>query len=179
MTHLLKIVKGILVTSEAILLDKNIVRYWTIALLKTVNNQSLLPLQQKAMILVTTESNLFISKEVYHILTKRVQLPQIVPLILNQVDILYPTKYHKRWIRRLQEITSFTREDAVQLAYGTFSTNQKGSMLGVTFIYSTDKKLATEYKNQYSKIEDRFHSMIQQFEKPFSKATLPEIRLIT
>ena len=161
-----------------ILLDKNIVRYWTIALLKLATDQPLLPLQKQALVLVQSFSDLCISQELYHILTKRVQLPQIVPLILNRVQILYPSKYFKRWVRRIQETTSLTREDAAILAYGTFSTTTQGIILGVNTIVTTDKKFVAEYLQQRKKLRTRLKAITQNLETPWDEVSLPEMRLI-
>lgn len=161
-----------------ILLDKNIVRYWTIALLKLANNQTLLPLQNKALILVQAQPDLFISKEIYHILTKRVQLPQLIPLLLNQVQVLYPSKYFKRWVRRIQDTTSLTREDAVILSYGTFSTTTTGNILGVETIATTDINFESEYKHQRQKLQTRLNSLAQNLDPPWNQARLPNMLVV-
>lgn len=161
-----------------ILLDKNIVRYWTIALLKLANNQTLLPLQKKALILIQAQPDLFMSKEVYQILTKRVQLPQLVPLLLNQVQVLYPSKYFKRWVRRIQDTTSLTREDAVILAYGTFSTTTAGNILGVETIATTDTNFDSEYNHQRKKLQTRLNSIVQNLDPPWNQAKLPKMIVV-
>ena len=161
-----------------ILLDKNIVRYWTIALLKLANNQTLLPIQNQALILVQAQPDLFISKEVYHILTKRVQLPQIIPILLNQVQVLYPSKYFKRWVRRIQDTTSLTREDAVILSYATFSTTTIGNILGVDTTATTGINFKSEYNHQHLKLQRRLNSMTHNLDPPWNQAKLPNMLVV-
>jgi hypothetical protein len=154
------------------------VRYWTIALLKIANNQTLLPLQKKALIIIQAQPDLFISKEVYHILTKRVQLPQLIPLLLNQVQVLYPSKYFKWWVRHIQDTTSLTREDAVILTYGTFSTTTAGNILGVETITTTDTNFDSEYNHQRKKLQTRLNSIVQNLGPPWNQARLPKMLVV-
>ncbi len=135
-------------------------------------------MQRNSFIFVQTKANLFISREIYHILTNRVQLPQTIPLILQQVQVIYPTKYFKRWVRRIQETTSLTREDAVILAYGTFSTTSSQTILGVEIIATTDKKLASEIQTQREKLESKLSALIQNLNNPWSQSRLPKIIIL-
>jgi glutamate-1-semialdehyde aminotransferase len=78
-------------------------------------------------------------------------------------------------VRRIQEITSLSREDAVILAYGTFSTTSSQTFLGVDTIATTDQKLTLEIKAQREKLESKLNAIIQNLSSPWNRGKLPEI----
>lgn len=82
--------------------------------------------------------------------------------------------YHRRWARRLREL-SFSREDAVILAYGNFGVNSISSLVAVQTIITTDQKLVANYDYRQAEIELRFARMIQNLAEPYSKFELPEV----
>jgi len=64
---------------------------------------------------------LFILPQTERVLRYLERLPHYAPLILlfrSQTQVTYPTRYFKRWARRLRDY-GFTREDAGVLAIGS------------------------------------------------------------
>lgn len=86
--------------------------------------------------------------------------------------------YHRRWARRLREM-SFSREDAVVLAYGSFGMNSFSNLVTVHTLLTTDLKLVANYEHQQVEIESRFIQMTQHLPEPYSTAELPEVLAVT
>jgi hypothetical protein len=80
--------------------------------------------------------------------------------------------YLRRWARRLRNF-SFSAEDAIIVAYGSFGTDPDRGSVGVDLIVTTDKKLATRYGEGYVDVEKRFNNMIWNLPPPYSAAKLP------
>ncbi|MFN8456823.1 MAG: hypothetical protein U0401_19515 [Anaerolineae bacterium] len=115
------------------LLDKNIVRY-AIAGLYFGRQRLLSSVERGALIFwraaETNDVELFISHTSWQVLQTMTHYNE-VRLFLDSVQVLYPTRYHRRWTRRIRETTGLTREDTAMIALGSFGTNVAGTILGV------------------------------------------------
>jgi hypothetical protein len=158
------------------LLDKGVVRRAIEGWTRKAAGRSLLLDQEKAVeLLMTCPFELCISIELCHILTHIVKVPQ-ASLILEHTIVLFPTRYHRRWARRLREL-NFTREDAKILACGSFATDERKEILGVNFIVTCDQALRNKYELDLPKIERQFLAMRERLRPPYTRAALP--RLLT
>jgi hypothetical protein len=156
------------------LLDKGVVRRTLEAGSRRALGRSLLPDQEKALeLLMTCPFELCISVELHHILTHIIKVPRS-SLVLERTIVLFPTRYHKRWARRLKRL-NFTREDAKILAYGSFGTDEEGEILGVNFVVTYDRALRNKYKLEFPEIEKQFLAMKAELRLPYSAAALPRV----
>lgn len=163
------------------LLDKNIVRIWTVGLLKYYKGISLKNTEDKIIsyvnYLVNLNPKLYIQNEVQNILLSKPPI-YIRNIILSKCEPFFPTKYHKRWSRRIHKHTTITREDAKLITYATFGTNYERNILGVEYILTTDSSMYNEYYHQYDYLKKSHESMIKNLDPPFNNSKLPEIILI-
>ncbi len=156
------------------LLDKGVIRRATEGWIRQAVGKPLLAEQQQAiMILTTCPFELCVSAELYHILTHIVKVP-FARRVLDQVMVLWPTRYQKRWARRLRRF-GFTREDAKVLAYGSFSTDENREVLGVNFVISCDRALRDKYELDFPRIRRKFAAMTENLRLPYSNASLPTV----
>jgi hypothetical protein len=156
------------------LLDKGVIRRATEGWIRQDAGKPLLAEQQQAITILTTcPFELCISAELYHILTHIVKAP-FATRALDQVIVLWPTRYQKRWARRLRRF-GFTREDAKVLAYGSFSTDESREVLGVNFVITCDRALRDKYELDFPRIRREFTAMTENLRLPYSNASLPII----
>jgi len=102
------------------LLDKNVVRHCLRGLLGDLRqDENCFPLR---LLLAIGPGELFISLETVHILEHIVSVPQR-RVILRRTSPFFPTRYTRRWARRLRE-ANFNREDAYLLSLATFGTDR-------------------------------------------------------
>jgi hypothetical protein len=99
-----------------------------------------------------------------------------IDTFLEMVTILYPTRYFRRWARRLRGMT-FGREDANILGLGTFGTTEEGNVLGARYIVTWDEHLITKFASDLSLIQRKLNEMTVNLVLPFADATLPMPRL--
>ena len=71
----------------------------------------------------------------------------VVQLFLGRVDVLAPTRYFKRWSRRLRKF-GFAPEDAAILALGPFSVGKDRRQLGVHSIATFDRSMIRQWQQQ-------------------------------
>ena len=112
----------------------------------------------------------------FHILTLIVKAP-FARRVLDQVIVLWPTRYQKRWARRLRRF-GFTREDAKVLAYGSFSTDENREVFGVNFVITCDRTLRDKYELDFPQIRREFAAMTENLRLPYSNASLPTVRTL-
>ncbi|MEM7536306.1 MAG: hypothetical protein AAF639_29245 [Chloroflexota bacterium] len=77
-----------------------------------------------------------------------------INLFLKPVEIVYPTKYNKRWARRLREYT-FSREDASVLALATFGATADLSVFGAQSVITFDKRMINNWQNHHATIHEQ------------------------
>lgn len=98
-----------------------------------------------------------------------------VRLLLDAMEVLYPTRYHARWTRRIRDTTGLSREDAAMIALATFGANSARTIIGVHRLITCDQPMITGYTNYLPILERRLRAMIAQLSPPFHNATLPEL----
>jgi len=111
-----------------------------------------------------------------HILERIVAVPQR-RVILRRASPLFPTRYTRRWARRLRE-ANFGREDACLLSLATFGTGQlkEGRILGVGVFVTCDLALQARYQLVQSAAQKRLQRMTAQLPPPYDRASLPQVQ---
>ena len=145
--------------------------YW-----RSVRSQPLTPEQRiaQALLSVPFVGRFFISPELVNLLRLRVPLlavEQIRPFL----QVLIPTKYQRRWARRLHQDFGFGREDAHLLSLATFGTDLSGETFGVDLFVTFDLKLLDRFSENFPVIQSRFVHMVSHLSDPYREAKLPEI----
>src|SRR4051812_16574206 len=104
-----------------LLLDKGVVRRYAEGYVRSARSQPLTAEQQLAQILLHARANVrfFVSRELVNLL--RLHTPtRVVAQLTPLLQVLLPTKYQRRWARRLHQDFGFGREDAHLLSLATF-----------------------------------------------------------
>jgi hypothetical protein len=165
-------------TSEPmlVLLDKGVVRRYAEGYTRSVRNQPLTAEQRLAHRLLQPSSNVsfFVSRELVNLLLAHVPMSitrQLSPLL----RVLVPTKYQRRWARRLQQHFNFGREDAHVLSLATFGTGVSGDILGVDLFVTFDQKCLDRFLTNLPGIEKRFSSMTSHLSPPYVDVELSEV----
>ena len=109
-------------------------------------------------------------------LEERPRYAAIIRLFRQHVEIASPTRYFKRWTRRLQ-VHGFTPEDASVLALATFGTDKEARILGMHMVVTFDQPMVTQWSVQRTAIQARLTAMQQELLMPYRQATLPEVLL--
>lgn len=160
-----------------ILLDKNIVRFALVAL-RLRSERTLTSREFGALTFIqhahATNASLFITDTTHNILQTWGQSFEVQTL-LAICHILYPTRYHKRWARRIRETSGLSREDCAILAFGTFATNFHGSLLGTDVVATYDQALVNGFAQHKTVLTQRLQRMTRQLHPPFLHATLPHV----
>ncbi len=163
------------------LFDKVTARYALQGLLKLAEGQDVnehelftLDLLERA---APDQIDIFIAPSTANILKNIAELPEydeLIQLFLTQVNIAFPTRYFKRWARRLRDY-NFTREDAAMLALASFGTNDSGTILGMHVLVTYDRPMARQWERQRPRIQKRFSAMTEGIAAPYNQAVLPEV----
>jgi hypothetical protein len=122
--------------------------------------------------IATITNRLYITEQTSNVLKLRAQV--FAAPILADTRALKKARYLRRWARRLKEF-SFSPEDAVVLAYGSFGVDIQLQTVGVDPIITTDIRLADHYHERHSGIEDRFNDMISDLPEPYAGLGLPQV----
>lgn len=159
------------------LLDKNIVRFALVGL-RLGRTRSLSFYEEHSIRFIReidgTDSTLLISNAAFHIVSRWTQYPEVQGL-LARVNVLYPTRYHKRWSRRVRETAGLTREDSAMVALATFGGSQKDNLFGANFLVTFDQPLVNGYMQHKRKLSQRLNRMRAQLRSPFDKASMPDV----
>jgi hypothetical protein len=115
---------------------------------------------------------LYITRETRNVLLLRP--PIYATRILTQTTALIKGRYLRRWARRLRDFT-FSREDAVILAYGSFGLDLDIQSIGVDAIITSDLRLVTNFTTRYAEILKRFNQMVKDLPEPFDELALPAV----
>jgi hypothetical protein len=99
----------------------------------------------------------------------------VVEQIASSLQVLVPSKYQRRWARRLHQHFDFSREDAHLLSLATFGTDLSGGILGVDLFVTFDLKCIDHFLTNFSAIEKRFSHMVSHLPHPYASAELPEV----
>ena len=116
---------------------------------------------------------LFISIETVNIL-RVFSAYQEMQVFLTSVEPMEPTRYFKRWARRLRGY-GFTGEDAKVLSLGTFGTDEAGQILGVKVIITLDQSFINNLKANEPVLEEKLRAMAVNLSPPFCEAVLPRL----
>jgi hypothetical protein len=156
------------------LLDKNVVRYCVRGLLGDLRQDDVR--FSLHLLLTPSPGELFISLETVHILEHIVAMPQR-RAILRRTSPLFPTRYTRRWARRLRE-ANFDREDAYLLSLASFSTDRlkEGRILGVDVFVTCDLVLQAHYQSVQSTVQKRLQRMTAQLPPPYNRAIMPQVQ---
>jgi len=165
-----------------LLLDKSVVRRYFEGASGLVRGLALTDEEQQAILLVHLARGagyrLFLSTEAYNLLLAhgRQVAPAEMLMFLKRVEVLYPTRYFKRWARRIRERT-FSREDAKVLALATFGTDEAGSVLGVRGVVTFDRPMIRKWGQEHELFAQRLRKMTEHMAMPFVLAALPRVQL--
>ena len=107
-------------------------------------------------------------------LGERPRYTAIIHLFRQYVEVAFPTRYFKRWARRLQGY-GFTPEDAGVLALGTFGTDQDARILGMHVVVTFDQRMVTQWATQRAAIQAHFAAMQQDLPMPSRQTVLPQV----
>ena len=115
---------------------------------------------------------LYITAQTEHILQRRLAL--FAAALLTHTRILQKGRYLRRWARRLRDV-SFSPEDAIVLAYGSFGLDLQAQRVGVEAIVTNDLKLAANFNARFTAIQEHFANMVGQLPVPYRELTLPRV----
>jgi hypothetical protein len=165
-----------------ILFDKGFIRRVLEGFTRIARKQPLTPEQKSVLEFLRKyhgEEQLYMSYKSFHTLTHRFGHLEIVQRIFSIIAPLYPTRYARRWARRLRKL-GFGREDALLISMGSFSTDKLygGRLLGVDRIVTLDKRMYERFHNHREELDLMFKSMVMTLEMPFNAARLPEIQTL-
>lgn len=85
-----------------------------------------------------------------------------------------PTRYNKRWTRRLREY-GFSAEDAKVLSLATFGSDEANTILSVNFVATFDQPLLNNWEIHQSAIQSRLNAMKSDIAAPYNQAMLPQV----
>ena len=149
-------------TPTLYLLDKNVVRTSVRALVRLSSGLTLTDEQRETLRFLEAirllGHRLFIAPESYNILTIRFAPRPEIYIFLQQIEVLHPTRYCRRWARRLRAF-GFSREDAWELALGTFGTDEAEENLGVHVLATFDRPMVSLFSSERSAIQERLLAM--------------------
>lgn len=159
------------------LLDKNIVRLAVVAL-RYGDKRELSKLERNSLAFIQqTYQNgdaLFISDTSYNIL-QAWQTYREIQILYNLTNVFIPTRYYKRWSRRIRETSGLAPEDAAMIALGTFGCARHEQILGTDFIITCDQPMINGFEQSRDRLEERLVRMAQQLYIPFNQASLPHV----
>lgn len=151
-------------------------RRYTEGYRRSGRNLPLTPEQQVAQSLLQLPlvDRFFISPELANLFRFRVPL-SIVEQLRPSLHVLVPTKYQRRWARRLRQNFGFGREDAQLLSLSTFGTDIAGDILGADLFVTFDLKLVKRFDENSLVIRRHFSRMVSHLQHPYITAALPEV----
>lgn len=163
------------------LLDKVTARYAVQGFLKLAEGRDLSDHEVFTLDLLERSSvqqiDILIVPPTLNVLQQIMQLPQytrLIQLFLSQVQVAFPTRYFKRWARRLRK-HHFSREDAAILALATFGTDAQGAILSMSVVATYDQPMMTHWRLQQTIIREQFANMQIDLPQPYHQAVLPDV----
>src|SRR5215471_7704113 len=114
------------------LLDKGVLRHSLRGLRNVARGRSMTAEQQSALALLlhAPSGSLFGSREVLNLV--HMYAPAALGAFVTQrLQVSMPTRYQRRWSRRLRQRFDFGREDAHQVALASFGVDETGQQFGV------------------------------------------------
>jgi hypothetical protein len=165
-----------------LLFDKSVVRKLLRGMIKLNREEKLddperSSLEMFELILSVEEATASISRETENILKRLGDFPE-VSFLLESVEVLYVTRYYKRWKRRLRKL-GFTNEDAKILSYAFFGVDNDGRQIGAEIVITWDRHLWMKYTIDGNVIADRLNAMVQRLHPPFINVMMPLVKIPT
>lgn len=163
------------------LLDKVTARYTVQGLLKLAEGRELSDEELFTLDLLARSqppaARLFIappSANVTHSLARLPRYSGVTHYFLERVEVVLPSRYFKRWARRLRSY-GFVREDAAILALATFGTDDAGAILGMDLVATYDQPMIQHWSGQREAIQERLTAMQRDLSAPYSHVLLPQV----
>ena len=163
------------------LLDKSVARRTLEGLLKLAEGNELTEEQLWSVDLLQRakewDIRLFVTAGTINILSQLEDSPRysaVITTFLDRVETVHPTRYFKRWARRLRAF-GFTREDAYVLALACFSTSHGVDVLGMDLVVTYDQAMITHWSVQKGDIRERLKAMRDNLHPPYDQVSLPQI----
>jgi hypothetical protein len=164
------------------LLDKVTARRILEGLLKLAEGRDLTEVELFALDLYqhgrTEEVKLFVvpaSELILQRLDSLSRYSAIIHLFRQSIEVAFPTRYFKRWARRLRDY-GFTKEDAAVLALASFGTNEKADILGMNYVATFDQPMIQQWATQQTAIREQFAAMQRNLPPPYDQAFLPQVQ---
>ena len=165
-----------------VLIDKNVLRRWFEAVIKSNLSQPLTTDQELVVaVLATARSQgleVYITLETYNILTTILRNPNVAKAIMANGDVLYRSKPFNKWLRNISDATTLTREDAKIVAYATFGTNISGTILGCEKLVTLDRGLRNEFEVRKATLKSKLKNSKRHLPSPYQNANLPQLVLL-
>jgi len=120
---------------------------------------------------------LFIMPPTERVLQRLVDRPRyatLIHLFRQRVEVAFPTRYFKRWARRLQAY-GLTAEDAGVLALATFGMDSNGAILGMHAVATFDQAMIQQWATAGPAIQAHLAAMQRGLRMPYRQATLPQV----
>lgn len=160
----------------SVLFDKNVIRRVYERRVRLALGQPPTLLQAEAANaydrLCALTNRLYITEQIANILQRRPAV--FASAFLADTRTLKKARYLRRWARRLREL-SFSPEDAIIIAYGSFGIDLTMPAVGVEIIVTGDLKLASHFNARQEEIRRRFENMISSLSEPYQTLVLPSI----
>ncbi|MEM7533186.1 MAG: hypothetical protein AAF639_13480 [Chloroflexota bacterium] len=119
---------------------------------------------------------LCISPSTAAILNQLAQQPlyaRFIALFFQEVAVISPTRYCKRWASRLRH-HNFSGEDATILALSTFAS-LGGIVTSMDYVVTFDKNMINRWQTQHSIIQTRFDAIHNDWASSYRMAKLPQV----
>ena len=107
-------------------------------------------------------------------LEDRPRYAAIIQLFLRRVEVAFPTRYFKRWARRLRDY-GFTPEDAGVLALATFGTDEDATILGIHVVATFDQPMIQRWTAECTAIQAPLAAMQPGLPMPYRQSALPRV----
>ena len=95
--------------------------------------------------------------------------------VTQRLQVLTPTRYQRRWRRRLRQRFGVGREDAHQVALASFGVDETGQQFGADYFVTFDLRLMQRCHNSHADITRYLQRMTCQLAMPYRHAELPEV----
>jgi len=159
-----------------LLLDKGVLRHGLRGLQNVARGRGMTVEQQSslALLLHAPSGSLFSSREALNLV--RMYAPAALgAFVTERVQLLIPTRYQRRWRRRLRQRFSFGREDAHHVALASFGVDEMGQQVGADYFVTFDLRLIQLCHIPYVDITCCLQRMTCQLVMPYCDAELPDV----
>ncbi|MBN1889343.1 MAG: hypothetical protein JW850_15215 [Thermoflexales bacterium] len=161
------------------LLDRHIIRHLIVGLSLGQRQSLASPSAEALSLWQLAESQgiaLCITDSLAYIL-KQQSAHAVTRFILAATTELGPTRYCRRWARRVCELADLPYEDAMTLAFGSFGIDQARSMLGVQIVVISNRSMLDKYNSHLYELRQRLDGMKARLPSPLNAASLPAVSL--